>query len=72
MTKQLLTENQAAEQLGISPRTLQQRRRKEGGIPFIKLGRTVRYDIEDIKRYLDRFKRTSTKNSEMHNENTTT
>jgi predicted DNA-binding transcriptional regulator AlpA len=38
-----LNENQAAEFLGLSTRTLQAWRVRGGGPPFVKIGRSVRY-----------------------------
>lgn len=43
-TKLLHTENQEAERLQLSERTLQQWRRRGNGPPYIKLGSAVRYD----------------------------
>jgi excisionase family DNA binding protein len=38
-----LNENQAAEYLGVSVRTLQAWRVRGGGPPYVKIGRSVRY-----------------------------
>lgn len=38
-----LNENQAAEFIGVSVRTLQAWRVRGGGPPYVKIGRTVRY-----------------------------
>lgn len=43
-----LTEKQAATLLGLSLSTLQQRRFKGQQPPYIKIGKSVRYDVEDI------------------------
>ncbi len=40
----LVDENEAADLLGLSKRTLQAWRVRGGGPPFLKLGRLVRYD----------------------------
>ena len=58
--KTLLTEEQLAQKLNISKRTIQSDRQRGGGIPFIKIGRSVRYDENDVMRYLENRKRTST------------
>ena len=47
MTSRLLTERQQAKQLQISPRHLYDLRQKRL-VPFIKLGKSVRYDPEDV------------------------
>ena len=41
----LVDENEAADLLGLSKRTLQAWRVRGGGPPFLKLGRLVRYDV---------------------------
>lgn len=46
-TTQLLTEQQAAAELGVSHDTLY-RLRKARKIPFIKFGRTVRYHVPTV------------------------
>lgn len=43
-----LNTNQAAEKLGISPRTLEKLRVVGGGPVFMKLGRRVLYDPQDL------------------------
>ena len=48
VSTQLLTETQLAEHWNISIKTLQAQRWKGGGITFIKIGRSVRYSIEDV------------------------
>ena len=50
---QLLTEREAAELLCVSFRTLQVWRSKGKGPAYIKLGRTVRYDPADLRRWID-------------------
>lgn len=50
-----LTNDQAAEYLGITPRTLEVWRcTGRYGIPFIKVGRLVRYRQTDLDAFLDR------------------
>ncbi|MFP9138551.1 helix-turn-helix transcriptional regulator [Devosia sp. XGJD_8] len=44
-----LTETQLADRQQRSIKTLQADRMKGGGIPFVKLGRTVRYRLSDIE-----------------------
>ncbi len=55
-----LTERQLAERLGISVRTLQAQRQRGGGIPFVKLGRSVRYASSDVEQYLEQHRHRST------------
>lgn len=44
----LVDENEAADLLGLSKRTLQAWRVRGGGPPFLKLGRLVRYDASAL------------------------
>ena len=44
-----ISRKQLAERWGFDTGTLK-RREKDGSIPFIKLGRQVRYKLKDIKR----------------------
>ena len=57
---QLIDEATLAKALGVSPRTLQAQRFRGGGIPFIKLGRSVRYDAHVVRDYLMAHRRSST------------
>lgn len=50
--RQLLSERKAAEWLGMCQRTLWQRR-QDGLIPFIRDGRMIRYDVDDLRRYTE-------------------
>jgi excisionase family DNA binding protein len=59
----LITTSQAAELLGISPYTLERDRWAGARIPYIKIGRSVRYDPDEIERYLKSRVRTSTSDS---------
>lgn len=45
---QLLNEKQAAALLGLSLSTLQQRRFKGQQPPYLKIGKSVRYDLADL------------------------
>jgi len=51
--EKLLTEQQAAEYLGQSRRTLQQWRWQHRGLKYIKVGRNVRYRLEDLKKFIE-------------------
>ena len=48
----LLTENEVEKLYGINKRTLQRERVHETGIPFVKLGRRVRYQQVVIDQYI--------------------
>lgn len=48
----LLTEDQVAEGLAMSSRTLQMWRLKGGGPPFVKLGAAVRYRPCDVEEWV--------------------
>lgn len=56
----LLTPRQAADLLAVSERTLWTKT-KEGQIPSVKIGRSVRYDRQDIREFVHRNKTTATK-----------
>ncbi|MCA9055773.1 MAG: helix-turn-helix domain-containing protein [Planctomycetaceae bacterium] len=55
MTK-LLTEQEAAEVLNVSARTLWQLR-SDGRIPCVRIGRAVRYDVDDLRLFIEEAKR---------------
>jgi predicted DNA-binding transcriptional regulator AlpA len=48
----IIDERKAAQFLGISVRTLQARRLSCKQPPFIKIGRSVRYRLDDLERFL--------------------
>lgn len=56
----LLTEQQLAKQLQIPVRTIQNQRQTGMGIPFIKIGKSVRYDTNEIEAFIERNRRNST------------
>jgi hypothetical protein len=49
--KRLLTEKEAAERLGLKPKTLRKKRVVGGGPPYVKLGFAVRYEEDALERY---------------------
>jgi hypothetical protein len=55
-----LTETQLAERWQISVRTLQAARVKGGGVAFVRIGRSVRYRLEDVLAYEQARLRTNT------------
>lgn len=50
----LLTEQDLAEYLGLSVRTIQDWRRRGVGPRYVKFRRNVRYRLEDVEDYLDK------------------
>ncbi len=55
-----LNEKQLAERWGVSARTLQAARVKGTGVPFVRIGRSVRYRLEDVLAYEQARLRTNT------------
>jgi hypothetical protein len=55
-----LNEKQLAERWQVSVRTLQAARVKGSGVPFVRIGRAVRYRMEDVLAYEEAQRRTST------------
>jgi excisionase family DNA binding protein len=49
----LLTQQQVAEMLQVSVRTLERWRQNGSGPPFVKVGRSPRYRLADIERWLE-------------------
>lgn len=47
-----LTERAAADFIGLSVRTLQKRRFERQDPPYLKIGRSVRYRLEDLDAFL--------------------
>lgn len=56
----LISEDEASNILGCTPRKLQSDRIKGGGIPYIKVGRLVRYHKQDVENYIKNKKRQNT------------
>ena len=56
----LLTTEQAAKRLGLSPRTLERYRVSGEGPEFLKIGRWVRYTASKLNRWLEGCARRST------------
>ncbi len=57
---ELLTEHEAADLLRLKVKTLQARRVSGGGVPFVKMGRSVRYRRSDVLAFIAAHIRTST------------
>ncbi len=58
--RRLLTETEVTEQYGFTLSWLRNMRHKGGGIPYIKCGRSVRYDPDDVESYIAARRVTST------------
>ena len=57
----LLTAQQAAEYLGLTPRFLEMRRFNGNGPPYIRISsRCVRYQMSDLRIWTEQLRRTST------------
>ena len=53
LKKILLTEDEVCKILNLNVSSLQRERCSGDGIPYIKIGRRVRYKLSDIEKYLD-------------------
>lgn len=49
-----LTETQVAEILSLSVYTLRNNRSKGRGLPYSKIGRTIRYNLAEIQCYMEK------------------
>ena len=56
----LFDQTRLAKLFGCSERTLERQRLEGTGIPFVRVGRLVRYRLVDVLQYLERQRRTST------------
>src|SRR5260370_39779656 len=52
-TKKLLTAEEVAVLTGLAVETLAQWRSQRRGIPYLEVGRAVRYDPSDVQQYLE-------------------
>jgi 2-hydroxychromene-2-carboxylate isomerase len=50
---QLVNEYEAAKILRRGVQTLRNQRAAGTGAPYVKLGKSVRYDLEDLRRYIE-------------------
>jgi len=53
-TPQYLTEKQVAEITGFALSTLRNNRFMQRGIPYVKVGKSVRYKLGDVIEFMDR------------------
>ena len=51
--QELLTSEQVSEITGLSVETLAQWRSQRRGLPYLKIGRAVRYDPAEVRTYLE-------------------
>ncbi|MFB3921970.1 MAG: helix-turn-helix domain-containing protein [Terriglobia bacterium] len=52
--RELLPPEEVSRRTGIRPTTLAQWRYRKTGIPYLRIGRLVRYDAADVDAYLQR------------------
>ena len=52
-TPQWLTESQVSQIIGRAEQTLRNDRGKGRGLPYCKVGRSVRYKLEDVVEYME-------------------
>lgn len=52
----LVSEIEAANILNLSVQTLRNWRNQRKGPPYVKIGRAVRYQMDDVSAYIDRHK----------------
>jgi excisionase family DNA binding protein len=60
LARRLLTTTEAAEFLACGKNTLEQDRLRGSRIPYVQMGRSVRYDVLDLETFLAASKRRST------------
>ena len=53
---QYITEQQVSEITGMALSTLRNNRSKGQGIPYTKIGRSVRYDLDDVIKFMEAHK----------------
>ena len=53
---QYINENQVSKITGMALSTLRNNRSKGQGIPYIKVGRSVRYDLQDVIEFMESHK----------------
>ena len=60
LTDQLLTTDEAAQRLSVTPNHLEKMRVNGGGPDFVKMGRTVRYEPAALQNWIATCRRRST------------
>ncbi len=48
-----IKDTEAAKNLGVAPQTLRNMRCQGKGPPYFRIGRAVRYSVEDLNRYIE-------------------
>lgn len=62
----LIDTNRLAMMLGVSPKTIRNKRvSRTLGIPYIKMGRTIRYRVRDVKQYIENHRKPGEEPHEM-------
>lgn len=54
--KRLITIDELATLTGLSVGTLYQWKSQKKGIPFVKMGRLVKYDLRDVEKFIEEHK----------------
>jgi len=62
-----INEREAAVMISVSVKTLQRWRHNRSGPPYIKLKHLVRYPVEDLQSWLDRYKVSARNSNSTHN-----
>ena len=52
--EQLVTETEAAQITGRAVQTMRNDRHRSRGLPYIKIGRSVRYSLQDINAFIQK------------------
>ncbi len=64
-TRRFLNEHQAANYIGLSTKTLQRLRLNGRGMPYVKAGARVLYDLNDLNQFMEDKKVLSTSSNLM-------
>jgi hypothetical protein len=54
--QKLITETELANIINRSVQTLRNDRHRRRGLPYIRLGRSIRYDLRDVEAYIDEYR----------------
>jgi len=52
-SNKLLNQKEVAEMIGMSEAWLEQARFKKTGLPWVKIGRSVRYRVSDVQHFIE-------------------
>ncbi len=53
---EFVSDKQLAQLLGVSVDMIRSQRRQKKGLPFYRFGRTVRYSLKDVERFVEQNK----------------